>query len=369
MVRILVCCASALAILAGGFQSGAAHADSVADFYKGKRMRVIIGYGAGGGYDGYARFVTRHMARFIPGNPTMVPQNMPGAGSAIAAQFLTHQAPRDGSVLATLGQNLPLDQALRPERAKYDTRELIWIGNVNQGNNVMMMWHTSGVRSIEDAKQKEVFVPATGVTSTSVMYPRALNNIFGTKFKIITGFGGGRELNLSIERGEMHGRGSIAWATIKANAPHYLTEKKVNLILQMGLTKEKDLPDVPLIVDLARNQAERQVLELIAAGVAIGRPTVTTPGVPADRVGALRAAFDAVTKDEKFLAEAKKARLDINPVPGVELQEIVTRVVNAPDDVVELTRAALTKGKTFNCRATVKDKALCRKPKKKKGKK
>lgn len=361
--------AVAAAALACGLGGVSAQAANVSEFYQGKQVRVIIGYGAGGGYDVYARFVTRHMARFIPGKPTMVPQNMPGAGSAVAAQFLTHRAPRDGSVLATLGQNLPLDQALRPEKAKYDTRKLIWIGNVNEGNNVIMMWHASGIKTFDDAKKKEVFVPATGVTSTSVMYPRALNNIFDTKFKIIIGFGGGRELNLAIERGEMHGRGSIAWATIKANAPHYLAEKKVNIILQMGLKKEKDLPDVPLIVDLARNEAERAVLELIAAGVAIGRPILTTPDVPAERATALRAAFEATMKDDTFQAEAKKARLDVNPVSGIELQRIVEKVVGAPKDVIELTRAALTKGETFNCAAIVEDKTLCRKPKKKKAKK
>lgn len=338
------------------------------DFYKGKTVRMIIGYGPGGGYDVYGRFVARHMGRILPGAPTVVPQNMPGAGSARAAQYLIVNAPQDGTVWATLGQNLPLDQALNPKKAKYDTRKLLWLGNINRGNNVIMMWHTSGVKTIEDAKKKDVYTSATGETSTSVQYPRALNNIFGTRFKIIAGFGGGSELNLAIERGEVQGRGSIAWASVKANVPHYLTEKKVNIILQMGLQREKDLPDVPLLIDLARNPAERRVLELISAGTDIGRPLVTTPGVPADRVKLLRTTFEALPKDKTFMEEAAKAKLDIDVVPGDQIQKIVENIVTAPPDIVELVKAAMTKGAVFDCKALVKDQSLCEAPKKKKKK-
>lgn len=361
---------TATGILAAGFAAAAlaAPAAQAQDFYKGKSVKMIIGYGPGGGYDVYGRFVARHIGRLLPGNPTIVPQNMPGAGSARAAQFLMVNAPQDGTVWATLGQNLPLDQALNPKKAKYDTRKLAWIGNVNRGNNVMMLWHTSGVKSIEDAKKKEVFLSATGVTSTSVQYPRVLNNMFGTKFKIITGFGGGSELNLAIERGEVQGRGSIAWASVKANVPHYVAEKKVNFILQMGLTKEKDLPDVPLLIELARNPAERRVLELISGGVDIGRPLVTTPGVRADRVKLLRTTFDTMVKDKTFLAEATKAKLDIDAVPGEQVQKIVENIVTAPSDIVELVKAAMTKGAVFDCKKLVKDAKLCAAPKKKKKK-
>ncbi len=358
-------------IVAAGFaaatiaMSPTAQAD---DFYKGKSVKMIIGYGPGGGYDVYGRLVARHLARMLPGSPTVVPQNMPGAGSARAAQFLSVSAPQDGTVWATVGQNLPLDQALNPKKAKYDTRKLLWIGNINRGNNVVMIWHTAGVKSIEDATKKEVFLSATGVTSTSVQYPRVLNNMFGTKFKIITGFGGGSELNLAIERGEVMGRGSNAWASIKANTPHYLTEKKVNIILQMGLTREKDLPNVPLLIDLARNPAERRVLELISAGTDIGRPILTTPGVPAERVKLLRDTFDAMAKDKAFLDEAGKAKLDVDTVPGSEVQKIVENIVTAPADIVELVKAAMTKGAVFDCKGLVKDQKLCEAPKKKKKK-
>lgn len=346
-----------------------ASAGSIEDFYKGRKVTVIISTSPGGGYDAYARLVTRHMARYIPGNPTMVPKNMPGGGHAVAGQYLYNIAPKDGSVLATLGQNLPLSQVLRPKKTKFDTRKFAWIGNVNLGNNIVWAWHTTGIKTIQDVLKRELIVGATGSRSTSVMYPRALNNLIGTKFKIIIGFGGGSQINLAMERGEVGGRGSNAWASAKSRTPRYLKEKLVNIILQMGPRREKDLPDVPLITELATSEAERQVLNLISAGVAIGRPILTTPGVPPERIGALRAAFDATMKDEKFLAEAKKMRLDINPVSGVEVQKTVNDIINTPNDIVELTKAALTKGKTFKCKELVKDAKLCKKKKKKKKKK
>jgi tripartite-type tricarboxylate transporter receptor subunit TctC len=356
-------------VIAAGFALTATLAGGPAqaeDFYKGKTVRMIVGYGPGGGYDVYGRIVARHMARLLPGSPTVVPQNMPGAGSARAAQYLTFSAPQDGTVWATLGQNLPLDQALNPKKAKYDTRKLLWIGNINRGNNVVMIWHTAGIKSIEDAKKKDVYTSATGETSTSVQYPRVLNNMFGTRFKIIAGFGGGSELNLAIERGEVQGRGSNAWASIKANTPHYISEKKVNIILQMGLQREKDLPDVPLLIDLARNPAERRVLELISAGTDIGRPILTTPGVPDDRVKLLRDAFRKLPGDKVFMDEANKAKLDIDIVGGEDLQKIVENIVTAPPDIVELVKAAMTKGAVFDCKALVKDQSLCEAPKKEK---
>lgn len=339
-------------------------AQSTGAFYKDKSIRVLIGYSAGGGYDAYARLVSHNMARFIPGHPRIVDQNMPGAGSAIAGQYLANKAPRDGTVMATLGQNLPLSQVLYPKNAKFDTRAMIWIGNANEGNTVVAIWHTASIRTWKDLTKKQVIVGATNSRSTSVMYPRAMNNILGTKFKIITGFGGGSRINLAMERGEVQGRGSVAWASLKAKDPRWLKKHLITIPVQMGLTKEKDLPNVPLLMNLASNEAGRRVLELLSSGVRIGRPLVTTPGVPVARVQALRAAFDATMKDPKFLSEAKRMRLDINPVSGVEVQKVVDRVVSTPEDIVALTRAALTKGKTFNCKSLVKDKKFCKSKKK-----
>jgi tripartite-type tricarboxylate transporter receptor subunit TctC len=369
MIRHISTLALALGLATGVASSpGLARADAVGDFYKGKKVRVIIGYSAGGGYDVYARMVTRHMSKYIPGNPTMVPQNKPGAGSFVAAGYMYSVAPKDGTVLGTIGQNAAISKVLEPERVKFDPSKFIWIGNVNEGNNVIMIWHTAGVKSWKDLTKKEIIVGGTGVRGTSVQYPRAMNNILGTKFKIIHGFRGGKRVDLAMERGEVQGRGSNAWASIKARSPQYLKEKLVTIPVQMGLTKEKDL-DAPLLMDIAPNEATRKVFWLLSSGVRVGRPIMTTPGVPSDRVITLRSAFDAAVKDKGFLAEAKRANWDINPVSGIEVQKIIEETLKTPKQIIDLTNAALSKGKVFKCAGIVKDSKLCAKKKKKKKKK
>jgi tripartite-type tricarboxylate transporter receptor subunit TctC len=338
-----------------------AAAQSVADFYHNKQIRIIIGYGAGGGYDVYARLVTRHMSRFIPGNPTMVPQNMPGAGTALAAQYLMHSAPQDGTVLATVGQNLPFDQIMDPKRgALFNTAEMNWIGNAIEDNNVIEVWSASGVTSIEDARTRQIVLGATAADGADALYPQVLNNVLGMKFKIIGGFPGGAEENLAMERGEVDGRGSNTMSSIRATTPRYLAENKIRIILQMGFERAPDLPGVPLMLDLARSQAEREVFEMISSGVRIGRPILTTPGVPAERLQALRDAFDATMKDPAFLAEAARAKLDVKPIPGVEVQKLVETMVAAPQDIVELARKAVAvSGETFNCADVATDQSIC----------
>lgn len=342
---------------------------SVEEFYKGKRMRVVISTSPGGGYDLYARFVTRHMEKFIPGGPKIIAQNMPGAGHRIAARYLSVKAPRDGSVIATMSQGLPFAQIVWPERHKrIDTGKFIWIGNVNEGNNVLMLWHTTGIKRWQDLRKKQIVVGGTGVGSTSGQYPRALNNMLGTKMKIILGFKGGSQMNLAMERGELDGRGSNAWASIKSITPQYLRKHQLILPIQMGLTRAPDLPNVPLIWELGRNKAETKVLKLMVMASRIGRPILTPPDVPADRIAALRAAFDAAVHSKAFIAEAKKRRLEINPVSGIEVQKIVKEILATPPELAKLARAAVTKGKVFKCKALVKDKSMCRSKKKKKKK-
>ncbi len=358
--------AAAVAMSASSWAAGM----SVEQFYKGKRVQVIISTNPGGGYDLYARFVTRHMRKFIPGNPRMIARNMPGAGHRIAAQYMSFKAKRDGSVLATISQGLPFAQIVWPKKhANIDSSKFIWIGNSNEGNNVLMLWHTTGIKTWKDLRKKVVIVGGTGTSSTSGQYPRALNNILGTKMKIILGFGGGSQMNLAMERGEIEGRGSNAWASIKSITPHYLKENKLILPIQMGLKRAPDLPNVPLIWELGRNEAEVKVLKLMVMASRIGRPVLTTPGVPADRVAALRAAFDAAVSSKAFLAEAKKRRLEINPVSGVEVQAVVNQILSTPPELARLARAAVTKGKVFKCKALVKNKKMCKRKKKKKKKK
>ncbi|MGY9006664.1 MAG: hypothetical protein ACKVJQ_11360 [Alphaproteobacteria bacterium] len=371
LFKSLACGALAAAVFAAGAVTPqpANAADSVAKFYKGKRVRVIISTSPGGGYDLYARFTTRHMAKFIPGNPKIVAQNMPGAGHRRAAQYLAYKAKRDGSVIATISQGLPFAQIVWPKKhKKIDSSKFIWIGNVNEGNNVLMLWHTTGIKSWKDLKKKQIIIGGTGAGSTSGQYPRAMNNILGTKMKIILGFAGGSQMNLAMERGELDGRGSNAWASIKGITPQYMKAKQLILPVQMGLERAVDLPTVPLIWELGQNEAEVRVLKLMTMASRIGRPILTPPGVPAARVAALRAAFDAATSSDAFINEAKRRKLEINPVSGIVVQQVVQQILSTPPDIVKLARAAVTKGAVFKCKALAKNKKMCKKKKKKKKK-
>ena len=324
------------ALMAAGSQPALAQ-KSVEDFYKGKNVDLLIGYSPGGGYDLFARLVGRHLGNHIPGKPNIIPRNMPGAGSRTAVAWISNVAPKDGTVLATADQSLSVAQAMGDKALtgmKIDTSKLIYIGNPSADNNTTSMWHTSKVKTIEDAMKHEAPMGATG-GSTSSQYPRAMNALLGTKFKIILGYPGGNDINLAMERGEVEGRGSNAWASWKSTRMDWITDKKVNIIVQIGLKKEPDLPDVPLLVDLAKNEDDKAVLRLLSAPTTIGRPIFTSPGVPEERVKALRAAFDATMKDPEFLADAQKSGFDINPVSGEELQKIVADIVATPKPIAD----------------------------------
>jgi len=322
--------------------SGPAQAqDSVEQFYRSKNnIDLIIGFTVGGGYDAYARLLARHMGDQIPGKPKLVPKNMTGAGSRIAAAYIHGVAPKDGSAIGIVDQSISLEQALGDSGVKFDTRQLIYIGNPIADNNVVTTWHTSPVKTVEDARKIQVALGATGY-NTSSQYPQVLNAMAGTKFKIILGYPGGNEINLAMENGEVAGRGSNSWASWKATRPDWIRDKKMNVIAQIGLKRAADLPDVPLLTDLATNDIDRAAMRLLSAPTAIGRPFFTTPGVPADRVKALRAAFDATMKLPAFLEDAKKLNLDINPVSGEELQKIVADIIDAPKPVKDRLAAVL----------------------------
>jgi hypothetical protein len=303
-------------------------------FYSGRKIDLIIGYTPGGTYDLYARLVARHMGKHIPGKPTIVPRNMPGGGSRVAATWVYEAAPRDGTVLATADQALPVEQAMGDKQLRIDTTRLNYIGNPIAGNNTTVTWHTSGVKTIDDARRVEVPVGATGA-STSSQYPRAMNALLGTKFKIILGYPGANDINLAMERGEVAGKGSDSWTAWKATRPDWLRDKKINILVQIGLKKEPDLPDVPLMMDLAANPDDRAVLRLLSVSGTIGRPIFTTPEVPADRVRTLREAFQMTVRDPAFLEEAKAANIDLNPVSGEELQKLVGEIVATPRPIAE----------------------------------
>jgi tripartite-type tricarboxylate transporter receptor subunit TctC len=302
---------------------------SVEAFYRGRKIDLVIGYSPGGTYDLYARLLARHLGRHIPGQPLIVPRNMPGAGSRTAATYVFGIAPRDGSVLATADQSLSLQQAAGDTRLKFDTTQFNYIGNPNAENNTTVTWHTSGVRTIEDARRRETTMGATG-GSTSSQYPKAMNALLGTKFRIIVGYPGGNDINLAMERGEVDGRGSNSWASWKVTRAHWLAEKKINILVQIGLKKAADLPDVPLLMELGASAEDRALLRLLSASTEIGRPIFTTPGVPAERVAALRAAFEAMLRDPAFVQEARKENFDIDPVTGEAMQKLVAEIVAIP---------------------------------------
>lgn len=332
---LLACAIAALAATAAVPALG----DPVADFYKGKQMQFIIRSNAGGGYDQYSRLLGRHIVKHIPGNPTMLPVNMPGGGGLQAANFIAQAAPKDGTYLTMVGQGLPMDQALGLSKGlQADMKTFNWIGNMSDSNQITVAWHSSPTKTIEDAMQRETVIGATGAGSISTQIPAVLNNVLGTKFKVIFGYPGGPEINLAMERGELEGRATNPWASYLSVTPHYVAEKKLNLLVQTGMKKEKDLPDVPLMRDLAKTPEQKAILDYVSKAVAVGRPVGTTPGVPADRVAALRKAFDATLTDPAFIAEADKQKMEISAMTGAELQQIITDVLEAPVDLLEKVR-------------------------------
>ena len=305
---------------------------SVESFYKGKTIDFYIGFSPGGGYDFYARLLARFMGEHIPGKPNIIAKNMAGGGSRTAASFMYSVAPKDGTALATVDQSTPVQQAVGDPTIKFDTAKFNFIGNPVVDNNVVVTWHASGVKTIEDATKKEYAIGATGY-NTSAQYPQALNIVAGTKFKIIFGYPGANEINLAMENGELAGRGSNSWASYKGTKPDWIRDGKINVLVQIGLQKAKDLPEVPLLMDLAKTDEDRAALKLLSAPPDIGRPVFAPPGVPPERVKALRDAFDATMKDPAFLEAAKREGLDIDPISGEQLQKVVSDILAAPQAV------------------------------------
>jgi len=317
-----------------------AAADDVAEFYRGKRISFVIGFGVGGGYDIYARALGRFMGEHIPGRPAIIMQNMPGAGSRRAANWLYAVAPKDGTVIATIGQTTPTDQALGQPGIQFDARKFNWIGNLAVVNNIMFVSAASGVATIDAAKKKSLAIGATGASSPSVLYPLVSNNLLGTKFKIVPGYSGGGDINLAVERHELDGRGSDSWASMKYTHADWLRDHKISILFQVGPRREPDLPEVPLWSALGEDEGQRQILEILSGDIAVGRPILTAPGVPADRVEALRKAFADTVADPQFVAAAKQAHMYIHPKGGKELQAMVGRIAAPSESILTILRQA-----------------------------
>jgi tripartite-type tricarboxylate transporter receptor subunit TctC len=309
------------------------HAQGPAGFYKGKNVELYIGYSAGGGYDVYARSLARHIGRFIPGNPTIIAKNMPGAGSLVLANWLYNVAPKDGSAFGTIGRGTGFDPLLGSTKAQFDAAKFNWIGSMNDEVSVCVAWHTTGITRLEQVKQKELTVGGTGPAADTDQFPKVLNAAIGTKFRIIAGYPGGNDVDLAMERGEVMGRCGWSWSSVIATHKSWIDEKKINILVQLGLSKHPDLPNVPLVMDFAKSDEEKQIFKLVFARQPMGRPFLAPPGIPADRVAALRKAFMDTMKDREFLAEAEQMKLEINPVSGDAVQEIVREVYQTPKPI------------------------------------
>jgi tripartite-type tricarboxylate transporter receptor subunit TctC len=332
--------ACAMSVAPGFMQS--ASAQSAEEFFKSKSsIEIIIGYPPAGSNDVYSRLLSRHLGKHLPGKPTVIPRNMPGAGSFVALNHLFNIAPKDGSVIGLGAPTASLDERLGTTGVRFKTAEFNWIGRIDSLINMVFMWHTSKVQSIADAQKIESTLSGTGAGSTVSIYPNAINNVLGTKFKLIMGYKGSAHAQLAVERGEVEGH-STSWTALKVGHPDWIRDKKVKVIVQFSVNPHPELKDVPTAPSLARNDEERKILTAIVNASEVGTAFMAPPGVPADRVALLRRAFDATMKDPEFIADAEKMKLTLGPNTGAELQKTVAEVSGLQGDLLERVRAAYT---------------------------
>lgn len=323
LIMTIAAGASALAL--------SAQAQDVASFYKGKTVNVLVGVSAGGEYDLHARLAARHLGKHIPGKPRVIVQNMTGAGGVVMANYLYNVAAKDGTYLGGIQNGFPALQAIGTRKLKFDTGKFQFIGAITPTVETMVLWHTAGAKSVADAMKKEIPIGAVSKGSITYAYPELLNAFAGTKFKVSVGYRGGNGVNLAMERGEVAGRNNT-WSSWKATRSAWLTDKKIVVISYAG-PKPKDLPDVPALSSYAKNENDKKVIELITSGAELGRPLVAPPGVPADRVAALRKAYADTMKDPDFLKDAKQARVDVDPIDPMHMEKVVRDVLASSDAV------------------------------------
>jgi tripartite-type tricarboxylate transporter receptor subunit TctC len=325
----------ACAVAALAAAAGAVRADPVEDFYRGRQVRLIIGSSSGGTYDSYGRLLAAHLGRHIPGSPAVVPANMPGASGIQSATYLYQIAPKDGTTIGLFNQSMSQRQMLEPEVARFDIGQFNWLGALTTTTSVFITWHGSGVMTLDDARKKDVVMGALSSDGGNSIYPLLLNKFLGTRFKVVLGYQGGNTIQLAMERGEVDGRASVVWSGLKAGWPQWIAEHKINVIVQIGLGKEPDLADVPLLIDLARSPAERSIFWFVSSDSAMGLPIVAPPGIGPERVAALRQALRETAADPDFLADAQMHGLPIRPVAGGDVQKIVDSVIATPKESIE----------------------------------
>lgn len=313
---------------------------SIADFYSKNTVTIAVGFSAGGNYDLYARLLARHIGRHIPGRPNVIVQNTPGAGSRVLANARFTLGPHDGTMIGLPNQALVTDQTTGVDGVQFDARQFHWVGSPDNDVQVAWSWHTSRAKTFELARQHEVIVATSGPGSVTYFYPKVMNALLGTKFKLVSGYPGASEMDLATERGEVDGRGAEAWSAVKRTGD-WVATGKVNILVQFGLRQAPDLPTVPMLPDLAKSSMDRQVLEFLSLTPAMGRPFFLPPKVDAERVAVIRKAFMETTADPEFIEDAKRSQLDVNPVAGEELQRIVEKTLATPKEVIAAFNKAL----------------------------
>ncbi len=333
--------ASCVAVLLAGVLGAEASAQTPEQFYAGKTVDFVIGYPPGGSNDTFGRLLARHLGKHIPGKPSIVPKNQPGAGSFLAVNTIFNVAPKDGTVIGIGAPTIPLDEKLGTQGVRFKTAELNWIGRIDSLINMVFMWKTSPVKTFADAQKIESTLSGTGAGSTVSIYPTVMNNVFATRFKLIMGYRGSNEAMLAVERGEVEGH-STSWTALKVAHPDWIRDKSVSILVQFSLKRHVELPDIPTAVDLGRSDEERAILGAIMNAAEVGTAFFTTPGAPADRLAALRRAFDATMKDAEFLADVEKIKLGVSPMTGEELQKLVAEVSNLSPALLDKVRAAYT---------------------------
>jgi tripartite-type tricarboxylate transporter receptor subunit TctC len=316
-----------------------AQADSVADFYKGKAVTIVVSSSAAGGYDTIARTVARYMGRHLPGNPAFIVRNMPGAGGMTATNYLYNNAEKDGSVIALVQNNTPFEPLFGTKEARYDPVRFNWLGSPSAETAMVLLWHTVPVSSVADLKAREVAIGVSGANSTPAFFARLLNATLGTRMKPINGYPGQNDVLLAMERRELDGHPSAFFSSVRSTRPGWLREKTAKAIVQYGPEKLAELPDVPFAPDLVGNEEDRLVMQAAFAPLALGRPFLMPPGIPAERVAALRAAFAATMTDPEFLAEGEKLGLGLNaPRSGEQIQQVMERAYRSPPRVIDRLR-------------------------------
>lgn len=315
---------------------------SEAEFFKGKNINLVIGTSPGGGYDTYSRLIGRHMGRHIPGKPNIIARNMPGAGGLKSANFLYNRAPRDGTAFGTFSRGIIAMPLFGNKKAKFDSSKFTWLGSANSATGVFAFWHKSGITSIEHAKKRSFVMGGTTAGTTTVDAPNISNNLLGTKFKIVVGYPGGGLINLAMERGEVEGR-YWSYSSILATQGKWLKEGKLKIVLQLALEKHPQLQDVPLIMDMVKNEGERQVLRMLLSENAYARAFMAPPKLAPARAASLRRAFDATMKDAKFLKGAKKQKIIISAITGEKVEQLIAAVYATPKDIIVRAKAAATR--------------------------